>query len=232
MLNYKYIIMKTNNLVIALLSVGIIQLSACGMTSDEVLSDQNATDTEMEFSSELNSYATIIDQFPLTELTENEINGLQFMREEEKMARDVYLTLYEQWFLIPFKNISKSEQVHMDAILNLLNKYGLDDPAEGKEIGEFTNSDLQELYDDLVLRGSESAVEALNVGALIEEVDIIDIQRLLDEDFESEDIEFVMSNLLRGSGFHLKAFVWNLNKYSIVYEPKLLDVEKFNEIIE
>lgn len=232
MLNYKYIIMKTNNLVIALLSVGIIQLSACGMTSDEVLSDQNATDTEMEFSSELNSYATIIDQFPLAELTENEINGLQFMREEEKMARDVYLTLYEQWFLIPFKNISKSEQVHMDAILNLLNKYGLDDPAEGKEIGEFTNSDLQELYDDLVLRGSESAVEALNVGALIEEVDIIDIQRLLDEDFESEDIEFVMSNLLRGSGFHLKAFVWNLNKYSIVYEPKLLDVEKFNEIIE
>lgn len=224
--------MKTNNLVIAILSVTIIQLTACGMTGDEVLSDPNTTETELEFSSELNSYATAIDQFPLNELTEQEMNGLQFMREEEKLARDVYLTLYEQWSLIPFKNISKSEQVHMDAILNLLNKYGLHDPAEGKEIGEFANPDLQKLYNDLIIRGSESAAEALKVGALIEEVDIVDIQRMLDEDFESEDIEFVMSNLLRGSGFHLKAFVWNLKKYSIVYQPKLLDINTFNEILD
>ncbi len=153
------------------------------------------------------------------------------MREEEKMARDVYLTLYSKWSLIPFKHISKSEQVHMDAILNLLNRYDLDDPAEGNEVGEFTNVDFQELYDQLVERGSESAVEALKVGALIEEVDIIDIQKLLDEDFESEDIEFVMTNLLRGSGFHLKAFVWNLKKYDIEYAPALLDLDKFNEIL-
>ena len=148
------------------------------------------------------------------------------------MARDVYLTLYSHWSLIPFKHISKSEQVHMDAILNLLNRYELDDPAEGNEIGEFTNEYLQNLYDELIARGSESAVEALMVGALIEEVDIIDIQRMLDEDFESEDIEFVMTNLLRGSGHHLKAFIWNLKKYNVDYAPVLLDEDKFNEIVD
>lgn len=231
MFNYKYIIMKTNKTLIALATAGLIQLSACGMESDEMISDHDTAIEGIEFISETNPYAISIDQFPIGELTEREINGLQFMREEEKMARDVYLTLYDQWSLLPFKNISKSEQAHMDAILSLLNRYDLDDPAAGKGIGEFTNPDLQKLYDDLIAQGSQSAVEALRAGALIEEVDIVDIQRLLDEDFESEDIEFVMSNLLRGSGFHLKAFVWNLKKYSIVYQPKVLDNDTFNELI-
>ncbi|MCK5700015.1 MAG: DUF2202 domain-containing protein, partial [Cyclobacteriaceae bacterium] len=210
----------------------LIQLSACGQTTDEVLLEENGIEAVSELPSESNPFAFSIDQLPKGELTENEIIGLQFMREEEKMARDVYLTLYGQWSLIPFKHISKSEQVHMDAILNLLNRYELDDPAEGNEVGEFTNQDLQKLYDDLIERGSESAIEALMVGALIEEVDIIDIQRMIDEDFESEDVVFVMSNLLRGSGFHLKAFVWNLKKYNVDYTPVLLDEDKFNEILD
>lgn len=224
--------MKTNYLVIAFVSVGLIQLSACEQTTDEVIMEDNGIEAVGELPSESNPFAFTIDQLPKGELTEDEINGLQFMREEEKMARDVYLRLYSQWSLLPFKHISKSEQVHMDAILDLLNRYGLDDPAEGNDVGEFTNDDLQKLYDELIVHGSESAVEALKVGALIEEVDILDIQRMLDEDFESQDIVFVMSNLLRGSGFHLKAFAWNLKRYNIDYAPILLDVEKFNEILD
>lgn len=224
--------MKTNYLVIVLASVGLIQLSACEQTTDEAIVNENGIEVIDEFPGENNPFAFSIDQLPKGELTEGEINGLQFMREEEKMARDVYLTLYSQWSLLPFKNISKSEQVHMDAILNLLNRYELDDPAEGNDVGEFTNVELQELYDQLIERGSESAVEALKVGALIEEVDILDIQRMIDEDFESEDIVFVMSNLLRGSGFHLKAFVWNLKRNNVDYRPVLLDEDKFNEIID
>ena len=224
--------MKTNYLVIALVSVSLFQLSACEQASDEVVMEENEIEIIAEIPSEHSPFAFNIDQLPKGDLTENEIIGLQFMREEEKLARDVYLTLYSQWSLIPFKHISKSEQVHMDAILNLLNRYELDDPAEGNEIGEFTNEDLQNLYDELIARGSESALEALKVGALIEEVDIIDIQRLIDEDFKSEDIVFVMSNLLRGSGFHLKAFVWNLKKYDVDYTPVLLDEDKFNEIVD
>lgn len=63
-------------------------------------------------------------------------------------------------------------------------------------------------------------------------MDIIDIQRMIDEDFKSQDIVFVMSNLLRGSGFHLKAFVWNLKNLDVDYTPVLLEEDKFNEILD
>jgi hypothetical protein len=224
--------MKTNNLFITVLSLSLFQLSACGQSDEAISKTENAIDAVSELPDESNSIDNYIYQFPTSELSEKEISGLQFMREEEKLARDVYLTLYDKWELLPFKNISKSEQVHMDAILNLLNKYQLDDPAEGNEIGEFTNEELQKLYNELIVQGAESAVEALKVGAFIEEVDIIDIQRLLDEDFESEDIEFVMTNLKRGSGYHLRAFVGNLKRYNIEYTPKYLDVDIFNEILD
>ena len=79
-----------------------------------------------------------------------------FMREEEKLARDVYLTLYDAWGLTPFASIAVSEQSHMNAMLLLL-KYRLPDPAAGKPIGEFTDPDLQALYDTLIARGLGSA---------------------------------------------------------------------------
>jgi hypothetical protein len=97
-------------------------------------------------------------------LTEAEKYWLTYMREEEKLARDVYLSLYDKWQSRVFKNISVSEQTHMDAIKNLLDKYGIADPAEGKAAGVFTNRDLQALYDELIEVGGVSLVDALEVG--------------------------------------------------------------------
>ena len=62
-------------------------------------------------------------------LNAEEEAGLLFMREEEKLARDVYLELFDEWGLRVFENIAESEQKHMDAVLYLLGKYGLEDPA-------------------------------------------------------------------------------------------------------
>jgi hypothetical protein len=67
-----------------------------------------------------------------TSLTTEEKNDLLFMREEEKLARDVYLTLHDIWGTPVFANIATSEQQHMDAILKLLNTYKLPDPTVGK----------------------------------------------------------------------------------------------------
>ena len=64
-------------------------------------------------------------------LTEAEQNDLQFMREEEKLSRDVYNRLFEIWGSPLFSSIAISEQRHMDAVLNLLNKYTISDPAAG-----------------------------------------------------------------------------------------------------
>ena len=113
------------------------------------------------------------------QLSQVEIDGLNYMREEEKLARDVYLTLYDVWHLLIFSNISGSESMHMARIKELLDRYNLPDPAAGNSIGEFTNPDLQYLYDDLVAKGQLSKTDALQVGVAVEEVDISDLQRFL-----------------------------------------------------
>ncbi|MCB9432334.1 MAG: DUF2202 domain-containing protein [Ardenticatenaceae bacterium] len=140
-----------------------------------------------------------------TTLTDDEAAGLLFMREEEKVARDVYLTLYDEWGLRVFSNIASSEQQHMDAILTLVNLYGLTDPVGSNDVGVFTNPDLQALYDDLLAQGLESPTAAIEVGILIEQTDIADLQARL-ATTDNSNIERVYGNLLRGSQNHLAAF--------------------------
>jgi len=138
-------------------------------------------------------------------LTEEEKNDLLFMREEEKLARDVYLTLFEKWGTPVFANIATSEQQHMDAMLILLNTYKLPDPAAATVVGEFVNTELQELYDALIQRGNQSVLEALKVGGIIEETDIEDINAAI-ETSRLAKIDSVYENLLEGSYNHLRAF--------------------------
>lgn len=101
------------------------------------------------------------------------------MREEEKLAHDVYAALYEIWGLPVFQNIAVSEQAHTDSVLGLLQAYGLADPAAGNGPGQFSDPTLQNLYDQLMAQGSQSLLDALRVGATIEEVDILDLQARL-----------------------------------------------------
>ncbi|MEZ6193836.1 MAG: DUF2202 domain-containing protein [Phycisphaerales bacterium] len=134
-----------------------------------------------------------------------EKDSLLHMREEEKLARDVYLTLGAIWNVRVFDNIAESEQRHMDAVKNLLDKYGLLDPAADNGIGEFTNPAFTELYDQLIERGMQSSDEAYRVGVAIEQLDIEDLERLLGV-VTMSDIKRVYTNLLNGSYNHLAAF--------------------------
>lgn len=145
-------------------------------------------------------------------LTDDETYWMTFMREEEELARDVYLVLGAKWNLPVFTNIARSEQTHMDSVQPLLDRYGVDDPAEGRSPGEFENPDLQALYDDLVEQGSVSPEEVLKVGVLIEEIDIDDLNSAI-ATTEKNDILNVYTNLLQGSQSHLEAFQLNLARY-------------------
>ncbi len=148
------------------------------------------------------------------------------MREEEKLARDVYAVLYEQWGLPVFQNISSSEQTHMDAVKNLLDGYGLTDPMLA-EAGKFTNPELQSLYTDLVARGSQSVSEALKVGAAIEEIDILDLQESLAQTV-NVDVQRVFNSLLNGSYNHLRAFTSTLQTQTgEIYQPQYMDMEAY-----
>lgn len=145
-------------------------------------------------------------------LTQAEINGLLYMREEEKLARDSYLTLYDQWHLSIFSMISNSEVMHMSRVKDLLDRYGLPDPAAGQPVGVFTNPILQQLYNDLMSRGGQSPREALKVGVTIEEVDIADLQSYLKQTSRA-DITNVYTSLMNASYHHLSAFTNQLSQY-------------------
>ncbi len=165
------------------------------------------------------------------QLTVEEIAGLMFMREEEKLAHDVYLTLYELWGMSAFQNIAASEQMHTESVLGLLNNYGLADPAANNGRGEFTNQDLQALYDQLIATGSLSLADALNVAAVIEEIDILD----LDERIAStthDAIYQVYQNLRAGSENHLRAFVGTIERQTgVIYQPQYLDQTSYDAIM-
>jgi len=162
--------------------------------------------------------------------TDEEIEGLLWMREEEKLARDVYQTLYEQWGADIFDRIAASEQRHTDAIAGLLTAYAVEDPVVDDTIGVFSSPELQELYDDLVGRGSASLVDALGVGALIEDLDIVDLWSFL-EGTDNPDIERVYANLLSGSENHMRAFVAQLEANGAGYEPIYMDAAELEDIL-
>jgi hypothetical protein len=171
-----------------------------------------------------------IAALPLEELSEEEIDGILFMREEEKLARDVYLTLYDLWGHPTFDNIASSEQQHMDAIKGLIDRYQLADPVAANGIGQFTDSGLQSLYDQLVAQGSQSLADALAVGATIEEIDILDLAQRL-ELTDNQDVGRVYQSLDHGSRNHLRAFVSALERYGQTYQPQYLDPATFDAIV-
>jgi len=165
-------------------------------------------------------------------LTEAEIEGIRFMREEEKVARDVYLYLYEIYPLRPFLNISKSEQAHMNAIKYLIDTFDIEDPVGENPEGVFQNEELQDLYNVLIEKGTTSREEALRVGALIEEVDIIDLLTELDSIAQNEEVIRVYTNLCRASETHLRAFTGVLALYGVEYAPVKLSQEEFDWIMD
>jgi hypothetical protein len=141
-------------------------------------------------------------------VTDTEASGLLFMREEEKMARDVYAYLYDKYKLMVFKNITKSENQHMSSVLRLITGFNIPDNSSDNP-GEFTDSQINELYQQLIKMGDISEIEALKVGVLIEQTDIADLEEQL-KIIENSSIKTVYTNLLAGSNAHMKAFIWNL----------------------
>ena len=195
-------------------------LVACGGgdadTLDIASDDQSSLDTDA---------GTVIG----VPLSAEEIASLKFMREEEKLAHDVYSALFADWGHPTFANVALSETEHTEAILALLLKYGVPDPAEGKPAGVFEDQDLQALYNQLVATGRQSLIAGLEVGALIEEKDIQDIvdrRALTDE----ADIQGVYDSLLCGSRNHLRAFNGALLDLGVTYVAQVITQQEWDAI--
>ncbi|MGK2856883.1 MAG: DUF2202 domain-containing protein [Thermoanaerobaculia bacterium] len=167
---------------------------------------------------------------PVEQVSAAETAGLVFTREEEKLARDVYTTLGDKWNLRVFRNIARAEQMHMDAVATMLERYQIADPAAGLAAGEFRDPQLQMLYADLVAKGNTSIVEALKVGATIEDLDIRDLNALV-AGSDNQDLDVLYQNLAKGSRNHLRGFIENLKMQSVTYAPQYLDQQTFDAII-
>jgi len=164
-------------------------------------------------------------------LDADEIADLEYMREEEKLARDVYRTLYDLWGLPVFTNIADSEQVHTTSVEDTIEKYGLTDPVADDTTGVFVNPVLADLYQTLITEGGMSSLQALYVGAAIEELDMIDLQEAIDAT-DNADIEQLYENLMSGSRNHLRAFVGQIEDLGIVYEAQYLTQEEVDSIVD
>lgn len=177
------------------------------------------------------NFENICVQMPQQEIDENEKSALVYMREEEKLAHDVYLSLYNKWNLPIFQNIAQSEERHTESIRLFLDKYNIQDPVTDESIGVFTNAELQKLYNDLVTKGQKSLLAALTVGATIEDVDIFDLNNSLQKT-DNDDLACLFNNLVRGSENHMRSFYRLLERNGGSYEAQYLSQQELDTILQ
>jgi hypothetical protein len=198
---------------------------------------------------------TLTQDADLAALDANELTHLNFMREEEKLARDVYIRLGE---LYPdsavFGKIDDSEQKHTDSVKAMIEKYGYEDPNTNDNVGVYTGEEygwyFTEKFGQLVAKASNSELDALYVGAFIEELDMLDInqcpQVIVDTNnaisdvsecgkvyTAKSDIIQLYDNLLDGSESHLAGYVRNIEKITGEgsYEAQVLDQATVDAIL-
>jgi hypothetical protein len=163
-------------------------------------------------------------------LTSREKEGMIFIWEEEKVARDLYSSLFRQNNLTIFKNLTESEQRHMDEAKAIILRYGLVVP-ENETPERFDNESLQRIYNELLAEGRSSDQDAIKAAAVFEEISIIDLKRELSS-VQAEDIGVVYQGLLAGSRKHLRSYVSELHKMGIEYAPRHLDLGEFEKSVK
>jgi len=229
--------MKNN---VIFLAVVVLLLTSCAAAPEavenleqvQIVENEEVSVTDQGTGPDEEIHADTIAALSDTDLTESEIANILYMREEEKLARDVYLGLADIWGMNIFTNIASSEQTHMESVLTLINFFSLEDPVGDNGVGKFADPVLQSLYDDLMVRGSQSLDEALLVGGAIEEIDIMDLQSALKETSNSAVIE-VYQNLLMGSTNHLQSFVSIYERQTgEEYQPQYLSQEAFQDLLD
>ncbi|MBU0479614.1 MAG: DUF2202 domain-containing protein [Proteobacteria bacterium] len=191
---------------------------------------------------------------PSSQLDGGETSHLIFMREEEKLARDVYITLGALYpDVATFSNIVSSEENHTASMRDKLAQYNIPDPSTDDTVGVFTGAEygwyFLEKFTELVDWGKTNLLEALYVGAFIEELDLNDIVNcpdvIVDTDngidlgecgllyTDNKSLIRSYNNLLDGSKSHLRAYVRNIE--SIIgagnYEAQYLTQEEVDEIL-
>jgi hypothetical protein len=113
-----------------------------------------------------------------------------------------------------------------------LDNYKLEDPVTKNQDkrGVFTDQAIQMLYNELTSTGIQNKEFAFRAGAKVEEVDILDLKKVLGET-EIAGLKETYQYLISASENHLRAFVRNLKNLNVTYKPVVMEEKEFNEII-
>jgi len=211
-------------------------LSACGGGGSDSPAGNGGppmlVDAEGVSTFDSSNLTTTLTALPVEALSAVEQASLLLMREEEKLAQDVYAQLDLNWSSQTrvFGNITKSEATHTEAVRQLLLRYNLADPNATLTAGVYQNTTLQSLYTQLVASGKISLVDALRVGAAVEEIDILDLVNGMSS-IDNQDIRLVYDNLLKGSRNHLRAFTNALAGQGVTYVPQYMTAADYQAIV-
>jgi hypothetical protein len=179
---------------------------------------------------DLDALAGALGELKVGGLSEPEMEAILFMREWEKLARDAFVVLGEEWDAEVLYRMAETEETHAAAIKALIDRYGLRDPSAETWEGYFLNEELLALYRQLVRQGRQSQAEALKVGARIQEISILELREYRAET-DDEDVQLVYENLLRASRNHLRVFVALLQAQGETVEREHLSESLFDEIV-
>ena len=161
--------------------------------------------------------------------TDAEKASLIYAREEQKVARDLYQQLGEKWLSPVLASNAQAEQKHFDAVKTLLDRFGMTDPAR-PAAGQFTDPVLQKMYASLLERGGRSLVEAFNAAAYMEEAEIGDTGKFV-EYANRLDIIRGLGTVYAEDRSHLRAYVAELKKLGVDYQPQLLSRSDFDNLM-
>jgi len=167
-------------------------------------------------------------QAEVVELSSQAASELIRMREEEKLAHDVYLAMHEKWGAQVF-GIRNAELKHMGAMKKMLDRFGMEDPIVDQTPGVFASEVYSDLYVQLVESGSESLMDAYKVGAKIEELDLFDL-RTASDGVGDQVLTKVYGNLERATRNHLRAFAAQIEANGGSYEAEHLTQAEFDTI--
>lgn len=160
----------------------------------------------------------------------DEQETLRFLLEQRRLVRDIYRHLHGAWEIPAFADLAGAEQRGIGELQRLHRQLRLRHlPADG-EPGIFADPALGQLYRRLLTQGLFDIREALELGALIEEMSIIDLRDAIDES-RSHRLDQIYIALLGNAYAHLRAIHRQLARSGVDYQPRLLPREGLEAIL-
>jgi hypothetical protein len=109
-------------------------------------------------------------------------------------------------------------------------KYKNPGPTVNKSVNGLVKQGLVSLFNNMLTQGKLSALEALYVGAAIEEVDMLDLEQAIDS-VDNDHIRRMYENLLSGSRNHLRTYIKQIEERGNVYEALFLSQDEIDAVM-